>query len=68
MNLEMRRKLARLPFEEKIRRVEELMRLRRNVNAHRGTIAERAARVDWAKVDTILSRVAEVPPEAGDER
>ncbi len=68
MNLEMRRKLARLPFEEKIRRVEELMRLRRNVKAHRGTIAERAARVDWTKMDTILARVAEVPPEAGDER
>ena len=68
MNLEMRRKLARLPFEEKIRRVEELMRLRRNVKAHRPTIAERAARVDWTKVDTILARVAEVPPEAGDER
>ncbi len=68
MNLEMRRKLARLPFEEKIRRVEELMRLGRNVKAHRGTIAERAARVDWTKVDTILARVAEVPPEAGDER
>ncbi len=56
MNLEMRRKLARLPFEEKIRRVEELMRLRRNVKAHRGTMTERAA------------RVAEVPPEAGNER
>jgi hypothetical protein len=35
---------------------------------HRPTIAERAARVDWAKVDSILARVAEVPPEVGDER
>jgi hypothetical protein len=68
MNLEMRRKLARLPFEEKICRVEKLIRLGRDVKAHRRMIAERAARVDWTKVDAILGGVAEVPPEAGDER
>ena len=35
---------------------------------HRPTIAERAARVDWQKVDAILARVPAVPPAAGDER
>ncbi|MEI9892438.1 MAG: hypothetical protein WDN28_00550 [Chthoniobacter sp.] len=35
---------------------------------HRPTIAERAARVDWDKVDAILSRVPAVPPQPGDER
>ena len=35
---------------------------------HRPTISERAARVDWTRVDAILTRVAEVPPEPGDER
>jgi pheromone shutdown protein TraB len=68
MNLEMRRKLARLPFEEKIRLVGKLIRLGRDVKPHRRIIADRAARVDWRKVDAILARVAEVPPEAGDER
>ena len=31
-------------------------------------LAERAARVDWQKVDAILARVPAVPPAAGDER
>ena len=35
---------------------------------HRPSIAERAARVDWQKVDAILARVPAVPPAAGDER
>ena len=35
---------------------------------HRPTIAERAARVDWQKVDAILARVPVAPPLAGDER
>lgn len=35
---------------------------------HRPTIAERAARVDWDKVDAILARVPAVPPQPGDER
>jgi hypothetical protein len=35
---------------------------------HRPTIAERAARVDWEKVDAILARVPAVPPQPGDER
>ena len=35
---------------------------------HRPTIAERAARVDWQKMDAILARVPAVPPAAGDER
>ena len=34
---------------------------------HRPTIAERAASVDWQKVDAILARVPAVPPAAGDE-
>ncbi|MGB8356396.1 MAG: hypothetical protein WCD79_21035 [Chthoniobacteraceae bacterium] len=35
----------------------------------RPTIAERAQRVDWAKVDEILDRVpADPPPLPGDER
>ena len=32
------------------------------------TIAERAARVDWEKVDAILARVPATPPTPGDER
>ena len=35
---------------------------------YRPTIAERAAHVDWQKVDAILARVPAVPPAAGDER
>ncbi len=35
---------------------------------HRPTIAERAACVDWQKVDAILERVPAAPPVAGDER
>ncbi len=35
--------------------------------SHRPTIAERAARVDWDKVDSILARVPDVAPQAGDE-
>ncbi len=34
---------------------------------HRPTLAARAARVDWQKVDAILARVPTVPPAAGDE-
>lgn len=33
----------------------------------RPSIKERAARVDWDKVDGILARVPDVPPVAGDE-
>ena len=33
----------------------------------RPTIAERAARVDWQKVDAILARVPAVAPSAGDK-
>jgi hypothetical protein len=35
---------------------------------HRPTVAERAARVDWEKVDAILARVPAIPPQPGDER
>ena len=36
---------------------------------HRPSISERTAeRADWAKVDSILARVPDVPPPAGDER
>ncbi len=34
---------------------------------HRPTIAERAARADFAKFDAILARVPAVPPVPGDE-
>ena len=34
----------------------------------RPTIAERAARVNWEKVDAILARVPDAPPMPGDER
>ena len=34
--------------------------------ARRPTIAERAARVNWGKVDEILDRVPAAPPMAGD--
>jgi len=34
----------------------------------RPTIAERASRVDWPKVDEILGRVSEQPPLPGDEK
>ncbi len=33
----------------------------------RESIASRAGRVDWPKVDEILARVPDVPPQAGDE-
>ncbi|MFY9607021.1 MAG: hypothetical protein WAU45_00230 [Blastocatellia bacterium] len=33
----------------------------------RESIASRAKRVDWQKVDDILSRVPDVPPQPGDE-
>ncbi len=36
--------------------------------ASRPSIAERARRVDWDKVDKILARVPDVPPLPGDER
>ena len=35
---------------------------------HRATIAERAARVDWPRVDEILARVPAAPPVEGDEK
>ena len=35
---------------------------------HRPTIAERAARVDWPRVDEILARVPAAPPVPSDER
>ena len=34
----------------------------------RPSIKERAARVDWEKVDEILARVPDAPPLPGDER
>jgi hypothetical protein len=36
--------------------------------ATRPSIAERAQRVNWQKVDKILARVPDVPPVPGDER
>jgi hypothetical protein len=33
----------------------------------RESVASRAKRVNWHKVDEILSRVPDVPPEPGDE-
>ena len=33
----------------------------------RESIASRAGRVNWEKVDEILARVPDVPPEPGDE-
>jgi hypothetical protein len=40
-----------------------------NLASHeRPTIAERAARVDWARVDEILARVPNNPPLPGDEK
>lgn len=33
----------------------------------RESIASRANRVDWQKVDEILSRVPDAPPQPGDE-
>lgn len=33
----------------------------------RESIASRAKRVDWQKIDDILSRVPDVPPQPGDE-
>lgn len=33
----------------------------------RESIASRAKRVDWQKVDEILARVPDVPPQPGDE-
>jgi hypothetical protein len=33
----------------------------------RESIASHAARVNWAKVDEILARVPDVPPQPGDE-
>jgi hypothetical protein len=33
----------------------------------RESIASRARRVDWKKVDEILARVPDVPPQPGDE-
>ncbi len=34
----------------------------------RPTITERAARVNWEKVDEILARVPDAPPVPGDEK
>lgn len=34
----------------------------------RPSIAERAQRVDWQKVDEIVARVPNVPPQPGDEK
>jgi len=36
--------------------------------ATRPSIAERAQRVDWPKVDDILARVPDAPPLPGDEK
>jgi mRNA-degrading endonuclease toxin of MazEF toxin-antitoxin module len=33
----------------------------------RESIASRAGRVDWERVDEILAAVPDVPPQAGDE-
>jgi hypothetical protein len=35
--------------------------------ANRPSIAERAKRVNWEKVDEIMARVPDVPPLPGDE-
>ena len=35
--------------------------------ANRPSVAERARRVNWDKVDKILARVPDVPPLPGDE-
>ena len=35
---------------------------------HRPTIAERAARVDWQRMDEILDRVPAAPPAEGDAK
>ena len=37
-------------------------------SSQRPTIAERARRADWMKVDEILSRVPAKPPLPGDEK
>lgn len=34
----------------------------------RESIASRAGRVDWERVEEILAAVPDVPPQAGDER
>ncbi len=34
----------------------------------RESVASRAGRVNWQKVDDILARVPDVPPQDGDER
>jgi hypothetical protein len=34
----------------------------------RASVAARASRVNWGKVDEILGRVPDVPPPQGDER
>ena len=34
----------------------------------RQSVASRAGRVNWQKVDDILTRVPDVPPQRGDER
>jgi hypothetical protein len=39
-----------------------------SAHASRESAASRARRVDWLKVDEILSRVPDVAPLAGDER
>ena len=43
MKSEMRHKLAQLPFEEKIRKVGELIRLRRKIKTDVSNISEEAA-------------------------
>lgn len=63
MNSQMRRELARQPFEQKIRRVAELINLAQSLKVQRA-----AERADWAKADAILARVPEVAPQADDER
>lgn len=39
-----------------------------SATASRPSIAERARRVNWKKVDAILDRVPTKPPQPGDER
>lgn len=64
MKPEMRDQLARLPFEEKIRKVGELIRLRRKIQTAVSSVSEEAAllaRLD--KAATELDAGEGIPPE-----
>jgi hypothetical protein len=51
MNPEMRHKLAQLPFEEKIRRVSELIRLRQKIKTDASAEVAVLARLDKAAAE-----------------